>query len=124
MTTKTIREYDLNIFYAEDYDVDTAEESMDEFYTVQPSVYQEDASGNVTRQYLEAFKLSLEETRAIAPDFPEEEYGTDFFMGLEFFYQHAKAIPGRVRQILSTLPPVDEVTFENAETKWLDPMFV
>lgn len=123
MTTKTVREYDLNIFYAEHYDVETAEETMDEFYTVQPSVYQE-ANGVVTRQYLEAFNLSLEETRAIAPDFPESEYGTDFFMGLEFFYEHARAIPGRVRQILSTLPHVDEVPFDVPEVKWLDTMFV
>lgn len=123
MTTKTVREYDLNIFYAEHYDVETEEETLDEFYTVQPSVYQE-ADGVVTRQYLEAFKLSLEETRAIAPDFPESEYGLDFFMGLEFFYENAKAIPGRVRQILSTLPHVDEVPFDVPEVKWLDTMFV
>lgn len=124
MTTKTIREYDLNIFYAEDYDIDTAEESIDEFYTVQPSVYQVDENGSVTRQYLEAFKLSLEETRAIAPDFPEDEYGSDFFITLEFFYGTAKALPGRVRQILSTLPDVHEVKFESSETKWLDTLFV
>jgi hypothetical protein len=119
-----MREYDLNIFYAENYDEESEETTWDPFYTVQPSVYQVDENGSVTRQYLEAFKLSLEETRAIAPDFPEDDYGSDFFITLEFFYGTAKALPGRVRQILSTLPAVHEVEFESSETKWLDTLFV
>ena len=125
--TKTFREYDLNVFYAEDYDVESEETTWDQCYTIQPSVYQYDEIDQTsTRVYLEAFKISLEETRAIAPDFPEEEWGSDFFITLDTFYDACQALPGRVKQILSTLPPLDEVPVSNdePELKWLNTLFV
>jgi hypothetical protein len=121
---KSMREYDLNVFYAEQYDEDQGT-YWDPVFTIQPSVYQYDEeTDSVTRQYMESFKLSLLETRALAPDFPEEEYGSDFFISLDYFKNKAKTIPGRVNQILSTLPPVDEIRFQEPETKWLDVLFV
>lgn len=122
--SNNFKEYDLNIFYAEDWSEEEGT-TWDDVYTIQPSVYSynEDTDA-VTRQYMESFKISLEETRALAPDFPMEYWGNDFFLSLNTFYDMAKAIPGRVKQILSTLPPVDEVAFESDETKWLDKLFV
>jgi hypothetical protein len=73
---------------------------------------------------MESFKLSLLETRAIAPDFPEDEWGSDFFLSLNTFYDMCEALPGRVKQILSTLPPVEDIRFQEPETKWLDTLFV
>lgn len=120
------REYDLNVFY-EDLGLDENDENQwADVYTIQPSVYQVDEIDRVTRTYLESFKLSLAETRAIAPDFPDNEYGSDFFITLDAFYKQCKALPGRVNQILSTLPPVNEVhlSSDEPEVKWLDALFV
>ena len=79
----------------------------------------------VERRYLESFKLSLAETRAIAPDF--EEYGSDFFISLTYFKEQCKALPGRVNQILDTLPDIDLVKIDNedyTDVRWLDVLFV
>jgi hypothetical protein len=121
-----VSEYDLNIFYAEQY---TEEDGTywDNVYTIQPSKYVAYSDGMVDRRYLESFKLSLEETRAIAPDFPDNEYGSDFFIGLEYFKEQCKALPGRVNQILDTLPDIDLVKIDNddyTDVRWLDVLFV
>lgn len=126
MRMSKFREYDLNLFY-EDLGLDENDENQwADVYTIQPSVYEVDEIDRVTRTYLESFKLSLAETRAIAPDFSDEEYGSDFFITLDAFYNECQALPGRVKQILSTLPPVDEVHVESfePEMKWLDTLFV
>lgn len=121
------QEYDLNVFYAEEYD-DEQGYYWSEQLTIQPSKYVAYSDGRVDRRYLESFKLSLAETRAIAPDFPMEEWGSDFFISLEAFKEHCKALPGRVNQILDTLPDIDQVKLNEedsyTEVKWLDVLFV
>lgn len=118
------QEYDLNVFYAEEYDDENGYYWSD-VLTIQPSKYVAYSDGMVDRRYLESFKLSLAETRAIAPDF--EEYGSDFFISLKYFKEQCKALPGRVNQILDTLPDIDLVQIDNenySELQWLDTLFV
>lgn len=120
------QEYDLNVFYAEEYD-DEQGYYWSEQLTIQPSKYVAYSDGRVDRRYLESFKLSLEETRAIAPDFPMDEWGSDFFIGLEAFKETCKTLPGRVNQILDTLPDLDQVKLNEedsyTEVKWLNVLF-
>lgn len=121
------REYDLNVFYEDlGLDEDGYENLYADVYTIQPSVYELDDQNHSTRVYLESFKLSLAETRAIAPDFSDEEYGSDFFITLDAFLEECQALPGRVKQILDTLPPADEVriSHDEPEVKWLHTLFV
>lgn len=121
-----VSEYDLNVFYAEDYN-DEQGYYFEDVFTIQPSKYVAYSDGMVNRRYLESFKLSLAETRAIAPDFPAEEWGSDFFISLEAFKEHCKTLPGRVNQILDTLPDIDLVKIDNddfTDVRWLDVLFV
>ena len=71
---------------------------------------------------MEAFKLSLEETRAIAPDFPMEGWGDDFFISLEYFLDTCKALPDSVKAKLDALPPVEShvIDTEAPEIKWVN----
>jgi hypothetical protein len=124
--SKTFREYDLNVFYEDLGLNDLDEYEVADVFTIQPSVYELHPDGRSTRVYLESFKLSLAETRVIAPDFPIEEFGEDFFITLDAFYKQSKALPGRVKQILDTLPPAYDVQigFDEPELKWLNTLFV
>lgn len=112
-----LKEYDLNVFYE-----DLGDELSDA-YTIQPSVYKVDEFDQVTRQYMTSFKLSLEETRAIAPDFPDHEYGSDFFITLEQFLKQAKALPESVNSMIDMLPPVEQVPFQDKEYDWINTLF-
>lgn len=125
MTNYSIREYDLNVFY-KDLGINerTGENEWADVYTIQPSAYfVEQDTFFSDRTYLEAFDLTLAETRMLAPDFPIEEWGDDFFITLESFVSIAKAIPDRVSAILSTLPPIEEVPRDVPEYAWISTLF-
>lgn len=101
-------EYDLNIFYEDlGHDEDGVNQWAD-VYTIQPSIYINDVYNRSSRIYLDAFKLTLEETRALEPDFPEDEWGSDFFIAMEAFYELAKVVPTRVHELLSNLPDLEK----------------
>ena len=102
-----ILEYDLNVFYAENYSEEKGT-TWDEIYTIQPSVYFVTKDTWVAnRMYMEAFTLTLEETRAIAPDFPISEWGDDFFITLEYFISTCKTLPESLKAKLDKLPPIE-----------------
>lgn len=108
-----VLEYDLNVFYVDDPDI----RPEDDVLWIQPSAYKQE-DGNVTRQYLKAHKLSLLETRAIAPDFPVNDYGSDFFIGLDYFMDKCLSLPQTIAVRLSMLPPLDEIEFGGPEIFW------
>lgn len=114
-------DYDLNIFYE---DLGLNEDGIEHYsdvYTVQPSIYVQTIDDRALRFYLEAFKLTLEETRALAPDFPEEDYGTDFFIALSEFYKLAQVIPDRIKILLNMLPdPVTSLEQGVPEINWIN----
>jgi hypothetical protein len=107
-TTLDVLEYDLNVFYRDLGDTHA------DVYTIQPSIYYvvKDTYAS-SRLYLTSWDLTLEETRAIAPDFPMDEWGDDFFIGLEYFIDTCRTLPKTVKDMLDTLP--------NLETFELDP---
>lgn len=113
------REYDLNLFYEDlGYNEYTDKNEWADVLTIQPSIYVVE-DGASQRYYLEAFKLTLGETRAIAPDFPENEYGDDFFITLNFFWDTAKEVPQRVKDILCQLPDIESAPLQRTEIQWL-----
>lgn len=117
-----ILEYDLNVFY-EDLGLD--EDGINQWadvYTIQPSAYR-DVDGRSERQYMESFKLTLEETRSIAPDFPESYWGNDFFISLNTFYDMCKTLPKSVKLVLDSLPPIEKVEFGGPEHVWINTLF-
>lgn len=115
-------EYDLNMFYEDlGLNVDGSDMAYADVYTIQPSIYIETVDNRSLRFYLEAFKLDLAETRALAPDFPEEEWGSDFFIGLDAFYSQAKAVPTRVDALLNKLPDIYTAQMDSStEINWIN----
>jgi hypothetical protein len=110
-----VLEYDLNVFYE-----DLGDE-LAEVYTIQPSAYYVVKDSNASsRTYLKSFKLTLEETRAIAPDFPMDEYGDDFFIGLEYFIETCKTLPASVKAKLDKLPDIGTLDLNHDEVIWFD----
>lgn len=108
-------EYDLNLFYADLGD------DLDDVYTIQPSIYVNTVDDRALRFYLQAFKLDLAETRALAPDFPDDEYGDDFFISLEAFNKLAKTVPDRVTKLLNMLPePIEALESGVPEINWIN----
>lgn len=115
-----LKEYSLNVFYKDDMN------PLDETVCIQPSVYMLMDNGTSTRTYFQAFTLTLAESRAIMPDFPQVDWGTDFFIGLEPFYVLAKAIPQTLADTLAELPDVETIDngeqtnyTKHGEVKWL-----
>jgi hypothetical protein len=120
--TLSILEYDLNVFYAENWSEEKGT-TWEDVYTIQPSIYYvvKDTWAS-SRVYMKSFKLTLAETRAIAPDFPEEEWGSDFFIGLEHFTNTCKALPDSVRDKLALLPNLDmlDIDPDASELEWIN----
>ena len=114
-------EYDLNIFYEDlGHDADGVNQWSD-VYTIQPSIYVYTVDDRALRFYLEAFKLDLAETCALEPDFPDDEYGSDFFIALESFFSLAKAVPARVVDMLNRLPdPLTALEQGVPEINWIN----
>ena len=121
-STLDILEYDLNVFYRDlGHDKDGINQWAD-VYTIQPSIYYvvKDTWGS-NRIYLTSWDLTLEETRMIAPDFPEEDYGDDFFIALDYFISLCKTLPKTVKDMLDTLPNLATIELDpdsNQELSW------
>jgi hypothetical protein len=118
-------EYDLNVFYQDLGRDHNGVNQWSNVYTIQPSVYVgvDDGTslGRTFRLYLNAFTLTLEETRAIAPDFPESEWGDDFFVTLDYFLELCQTLPNTVKAKLDKLPPLDSYTLDTdayGEREW------
>jgi hypothetical protein len=119
-----ILEYDLNVFYADlGTEDDDGNNQWEDVYTIQPCIYfiVKDTWMSY-RMYMEAFKLDLAETRAIAPDFPMEEWGDDFFISLEYFVNTCKTLPESLSSKLDRLPPIESHVLQTSlgpEIQWL-----
>jgi hypothetical protein len=106
-TYESTKAYDLNIFYAEQYDEETGT-YWDEQLTMQVYLYINDHLGSRTYEG-DIKRLTLAETRAIAPDFPEDEYGTDFWTGVDAFLEECKACPESILNWLDSLVDVRDM---------------
>ena len=123
-STLEILEYDLNVFYRDlgTISEETGEDEFAEVYTVQPSIYyvvKDTAVSN--RIYMKAFDMTLAETRAIAPDFPMDEWGSDFFIGLDYFVSTCKTLPQSIKDKLITLPNLTVIDLDpdsHEELSW------
>jgi hypothetical protein len=115
-------EYDLNVFY-EDLGLDAEDVNQwADVYTIQPSVYINTIDNRALRLYMEAFKLTLAETRAIAPDFPIDFWGDDFFIALDSFQNMCKAMPESLQARLSQLPDLKtlDIDPDASEINWIN----
>ena len=101
MTTKLW--WDLNLFYKEDYSLETDETTWENVITISPSVYDDDGP---MHHYTDiVFKTTFAEARYISSVRPIEQWGDDWFEDLESFLEVA---PPRIASLLKALPDVNE----------------
>jgi hypothetical protein len=105
-----MRAYDLNIFYKDLGD------TLSDTLTIDVYLYDYPEGGTSTQHAGVILQCTLAETRQIAPDFPEEEYGHDWFTFSDTFAVQCKTMPERVAEMLNDLPNPDYVT--DLETWW------
>ncbi len=95
------KEWDLNIFFKEDYNVDTDETTLDDVLTINPVVWsQEDGATNTWYTDI-IYKTTFAEARYLRSQYPESDYGYDWTDSLSNFLDIA---PPRLKSLLGTLP--------------------
>jgi hypothetical protein len=106
MKTITDWSYDLNVFSSNENGV------LD---TVQPSIYfmREPEEPSIfekvsDRVYLQSFKVPTSERKSLRVAFDEDEWGDDFFLSLDCFYDEMErwGVPTAFYRILSNLPVI------------------
>lgn len=96
-----VKEWDLNIFFREDWDEDTEETTLDKVLTINPVVWT--SEGDRTDNWYTdiIFTTTFAEARYLRSQYPESEYGSDWTDTLDNFLEIA---PARLKSLLGTLP--------------------
>jgi hypothetical protein len=100
-----IKDWDLNLFFREDYDVDTEETTWENVITINPVVYSYDNERSDNWYTDIIFKTTFAEARYLQSQYPEDEYGSDWTDTLENFLEIA---PPRLASLLRTLPDASD----------------
>ncbi len=99
------KDWDLNIFFREDYNVETDETTWDDVITINPVVYSWD-SERTDNWYTDIlFTTTFAEARYLRSVYPENEYGMDWTDSLQNFLEIA---PPRLASLLRTLPNAED----------------
>ena len=104
-----MRCYDLNIFYKEDYDVETEETTWDDFLTIDVYIREEDEYGVRNYETGTLITCTPEESVAISKFYPENEYGSDWWAFEENFTAIA---PARIASLLKALPSLEDPSMD------------
>jgi hypothetical protein len=98
-------EWDLNIFFREDYDVETEETTWDDVLSINPVIWTND-NGVTNNEYTDiVWTTTFAEARYLRSQYPEDEYGSDWTDSLEHFLTVA---PPRLEALVRTLPSPEE----------------
>ena len=112
MKTKEQVLWDLNLFYKEDYNVETDETTWEDVITINPSIYEIDEHGGTMHHFTDIIiKTTFAEARYISSVRPIEQYGEDWF---EFCDEFMEVAPPRIKSLLGTLPDVKQYFLELA----------
>jgi hypothetical protein len=106
MKTKEQVLWDLNLFYKEDYNVETDETTWEDVITINPSIYEIDEHGGTMHHFTDIIiKTTFAEARYISSVRPIEKYGSDWF---EFCDEFMEVAPPRIKSLLQALPDANE----------------
>jgi hypothetical protein len=99
-----IKEWDLNIFFREDWDEENGT-TWDNVITINPVVWTMD--GETTSNWYTdiLFTTTFAEARYLRSQYPEDEYGMDWTDSLKGFLEVA---PPRLVSLLGTLPDAND----------------
>jgi hypothetical protein len=107
------KDWDLNIYFVEDYDVDTDETTYSDTLRINPVLWMMDGDiSNVeyTNIYIDT---TFAETRYLRSQYPEDEYGMDWTDSLHEF---VKIAPTRLVSLMTALPDPDTVDINKIES--------
>lgn len=96
------KEWDLNIYFLEEYDVETDETSYSDTIRINPVLWTMDQGATQTHYSNWYIETTFAETRYIRSQYPEDEYGMDWTDSLTNFLNIA---PPRLQLMLASLPP-------------------
>lgn len=99
------KEWDLNIFFREDYNTETDETTWDDVITINPVVYTFDANRSDNWYTDILYTTTFAEARYLRSQYPENEYGMDWTDSLQGFLEIA---PPRLKALLGTLPHAED----------------
>jgi hypothetical protein len=99
------KDWDLNIFFREDCNVDTDETTWDNVITINPIVYSWDSERSDNWYTDILYTTTFAEARFLRSQYPEAEYGMDWTDSLSNFLDIA---PPRLKLLLATLPNVND----------------
>jgi hypothetical protein len=99
------KDWDLNIYFREDYNVETEETTWDNVITINPVVYMWDDERSDNWYTDIFFTTTFAEARYLRSQYPEDTYGTDWTDSLQGFLEIA---PPRLASLLRTLPSASD----------------
>jgi hypothetical protein len=99
------KDWDLNIYFKEDYNTETDETTWDDAITINPVVYMWDDERSDNWYTDIFFTTTFAEARYLRSQYPEDEYGTDWTDSLHGFLEIA---PPRLKSLLGTLPDASD----------------
>lgn len=99
------KEWDLNIFFKEEYSEDTGETTWDNVLTINPVVWSQNEGATDTWYTDIIFTTTFAEARYLRSQYPENEYGSDWTDSLDNFLEIA---PTRLKTLLGTLPDASD----------------
>jgi hypothetical protein len=101
-----IKEWDLNIYFLEDWDADTDETTYSQTLRVNPVLWTMDNGLSDVTYSNWIIHTTFAETRYLRSQYPENDYGMDWTDTLESFLEKA---PPRLKQVLLALPLAETV---------------
>lgn len=90
------RTLDLNIFYREEWDEETRTTTWANTFTIDPYIYVSDSWGTYKYDTDVLIECDAFETQWLAEQFPEEEYGGDFWI----FVDEVQIPSRRIKKLL------------------------
>ena len=98
--TSVVKEWDLNIFFREDWNEDDGT-TWDSVLTINPVIWTND-NGVTHNDYTDIVRTAtFAESRYLRSQYPENEYGMDWTDTLDHFMEIA---PVRLKELCKTLP--------------------
>jgi hypothetical protein len=107
------KDWDLNIYFVEDYDVETEETTNSATLRINPVLWMSDGNTSNVEYSNWYIETTFAETRYLRSQYPENEYGFDWTDSLTNFLDIA---PTRLKSVLLTLPPAEEMDFQKVKS--------
>lgn len=108
-----MRSYDLNVFFRDEWTKEDGESWSDNLF-IDVYVYEEAPGISCQHEQGILIETTVEETAEILKYYPENEYGSDWWVDATIFME---TCPPRIRELLESLPDVYNLELDK-EPSW------